>query len=471
MSVGRRAWIARAASGGALLVGLVLVLVVLFGGSSGHTYHLLFENGGQLVSGNQVLVAGQPIGKVNDVSLTDDSQAEVTISVDEPLHEGTTAQIRATSLSGIANRYVSITPGPNNAPELKDGATLTGERTTSPVDLDQLFDTFRPQTRAALRNVIQGSAAIYNGHIQGAQRSYKYFAPALASTRRLFAELTSDNQAFRQFLVKGGKALNAIAQRRNDLAALTANANQALGAIASQNQALDRSLVALPPTLRQANTTFVNLRAALDDLTPVVNAAKPATKDLAPFLRELRPVAVHSVPVVRHLRQAVNRPGPTNDVTDSLRELPRAERKASTAVPQAIGGLNASQPVFEFTRPYMPDLMGFLSKFGEVTAYYDFNGHYARVSTAQANLFHYCKPGDTNSHCTGGGGPYTTGELAPIPPSQQFNDLDFGIFTRCPGGATTPISGSDPFTDGGALLSGGQPPNPKCDTSDVPPGP
>ena len=75
-----------------------------------------------------MLVAGQPIGKVDDISLTKDAQAEVTISVDEQLHEGTTAIIRATSLSGIANRYVSITPGPDNAPELDDGATLTGER-------------------------------------------------------------------------------------------------------------------------------------------------------------------------------------------------------------------------------------------------------------------------------------------------------------------------------------------------------
>ncbi len=449
----------------------MLVLVVLFGGSSGHTYHLLFQNGGQLVSGNQVLVAGQPIGGVDSVSLTKDAQAEVTISVDETLHEGTSAVIRATSLSGIANRYVSVTPGPDNAAELEDGATLTGEHTTSPVDLDQLFDTFRPQTRAALRNVIQGSASLYDGHTQGAQQTYKYFAPALSSTRRLFAELTSDSRAFSQFLVQGSKALGAVAERRNDLADLTTNANQALGAIASQNTALDRSLVALPPTLRQANTTFVNLRAALDDLTPVVNATKPATKDLAPFLRKLKFVAQGSVPVVRNLRLAVNRPGQHNDVTDSLRELPRAESKASKAVPQAIGGLDASQPVIEFTRPYAPDLMGFLSKFGEVTSYYDAMGHYARVSTAQANLFHYCKPGDTNSHCTGGGGPYTTGQLAPIPPSQQFNDLQFGIFTRCPGGATQPIGGSNPFTDDGSLLSGGESPHPKCDTSDVPPGP
>jgi phospholipid/cholesterol/gamma-HCH transport system substrate-binding protein len=116
----------------------------------------------------------------------------------------------------------------------------------------------------------------------------------------------------------------------------------------------------------------------------------------------------------------------------------------------------------------MPDVMGFLSKFAEVTAPYDANGHYARVSTAEANFFHYCKPADSNPVCTP---PYAAGDLAPIPPSQQFNDLAFGNFTRCPGGATQPIAGSNPFTDDNSLLAGGQAPNPKCDPSDVPPGP
>ena len=92
-------------------------------------------------------MAGQPIGTVDDVTLTDDAQAEVTISVDETLHEGTTAVIRATSLSGIANRYVSIAPGPTTPRSSRTGATLTGDKTTSPVDLDQLFNTFRPRTR------------------------------------------------------------------------------------------------------------------------------------------------------------------------------------------------------------------------------------------------------------------------------------------------------------------------------------
>jgi phospholipid/cholesterol/gamma-HCH transport system substrate-binding protein len=460
VKTGRRAWISRAAGGGALLVGLVLVLVILFGGSSGRTYHLTFQNGGQLVSGNEVLVAGQKIGTVDSINLTDDSNADVTISVDEPLHEGTTAIIRATSLSGIANRYVSITPGPDNAPTLPDGTTFAGDKTRSIVDLDQLFDTFRPKTRQALQKVIAGSATLYAGHTEGARRSYKYFAPALSSTRNLLDELTRDQRTFSQFLVTGSKALGAIADRRDELSALTQNANQALGAIASQNEALDRTLVALPPALRQANTTFVNLRATLDDLDPLVASAKPATRHLTPFLRNLRQVSERGLPVIHNLSLAVNRQGKNNDLTDALRDQPRAERAARRAVPNAIRALNDSQPVISFARPYSPDLFAWVSKFAQDASYYDADGHYVRVSTAEANPFHYCTAGDTNPVCVG----HSPGDLEPIPLSQQFSDLSFGTFTRCPGGATQPIPGSNPFLDGGNL-------NGKCDPSDVPPGP
>ena len=147
---------ARIAGFGALIVAIVLVAMVLFGGDEGNKYKLLFETGGQLVPGNEVLVGGQPIGTVDDITLTDDSQAEVEITVDRPLHEGTTALVRATSLSGVANRYVSISPGPNSEPEIPDGATISTDSTTSPVDLDQLFNTFDEKTRAGLQRLHPG---------------------------------------------------------------------------------------------------------------------------------------------------------------------------------------------------------------------------------------------------------------------------------------------------------------------------
>jgi phospholipid/cholesterol/gamma-HCH transport system substrate-binding protein len=442
---------ARVAGIGALLVAVLLVALILFGSGGGHSYRLLFQTGGQLVNGNQVLVGGQPIGTVDEITLTDDNEAQVKITVDEPLREGTTAVIRSTSLSGIANRYISITPGPDNAPELPNDQLITQTDTTTPVDLDQLFNTFRPRTRRSLQDVIKGFGTIYSGDNEAANKTYKYLAPGLYSTQQVLDELTQDQQTFTDFLVDSSRVVTGIAQRRNDLSSLTSNANTSLGAIAQQNTALDRSLRALPGTFRQANTTFVNLRATLDDLDPLIADTKVGTRDLAPFLRHLRPVVSKSVPVFKNLRLTVRKKGKHNDTVSTLKDLPSVQKKASKAFPAAINALNQTQDEIAFARPYAPDLVGWLTKFGEVTAAYDANGHYARVETANANVFK-CAP--VAGTCT----------LDPIPVSQQFADLNFQISTRCPGGATQPIAGSNPFLDDGNL-------NGECDPSDVPPGP
>ena len=260
----------RIAGVAALAVAAVLVAILLLGGDEGHEYELLFETGGQLVPGNQVLVGGQPVGTIDEISLTEDSQAKVKITTDDALHEGTSAVIRSSSLSGVANRYVSLSPGPDNNPEIPDGGTLDGSRTTTPVDLDQLFNALDEPTRKALQKVIQGQGTIYTGNYAEARETYKYFAPGLQATERLLAELNRDQASLSRFLVEGSSALGAIAERRDDLASLISNANEALGAIAERNRDLDRTLVALPPAMRQANSTFVNLRAALDDLDPLV---------------------------------------------------------------------------------------------------------------------------------------------------------------------------------------------------------
>jgi phospholipid/cholesterol/gamma-HCH transport system substrate-binding protein len=446
----RRSLVARGAALAALIVGFILIVYVLFfSGGGGRTYHLLFSNGGQLVTGNQVLIAGQPIGSIESISLTDNSQAEVTIHTDEPLREGVQAVIRATSLSGVANRYISITQGPNNARELPDGATISGVHTVAPVDLDQLFNTFNPRTRQGLRDFIAGNAQLYAGAAHPANKTYKFFAPSLDASQRLLAELSADQRTFTRFIVASGSVLTAIGQRRNDLTNLVTHANTTLGSIASQNQALDQTLVDLPPTLRQANTTFVNLRATLDDLTPFVNAAKPATKDLPQFLRNLRPVAERSVPVFNDLATAFRKPGRNNDLVAALNGLPRLEHNAASASQSSVQAINASLPTIKFARPYSPDLIAFITKIGQATSFYDANGNYVRVSPADTGVFAY------NA---------ATQRLNPIPPSDQYAGLQTGIYTRCPGGATQAIPGSNPFLDDGALIG-------QCDPNDVPPGP
>src|SRR5262245_52677184 len=144
--------------GALVVVAAVVGYLLLRGGDVTH-YKLRFENAGQLVKGDDVQIGGRRVGSVRAIRLTDDNEAEIDVDVDNAyrLHEGTTAVIRATSLSGIANRYIALSPGANSNPELPAGTTLRTDSTTSIVDLDQLFNTLDPATRASLQQVIQGN--------------------------------------------------------------------------------------------------------------------------------------------------------------------------------------------------------------------------------------------------------------------------------------------------------------------------
>jgi phospholipid/cholesterol/gamma-HCH transport system substrate-binding protein len=439
---------ARLAAIGALVVVVIVLAVVLLSGGGGHKYTFLFQNAGQLVNDNQVVVGGSPVGTVSSIDLSPDNLAEVKVEMEQELHEGTTAVIRATSLSGVANHYLSISPGPNSSPALDEGATLGLASTTTPVDIDQLFNSFPPKVREGLQNFIKGNGQIYAGRGKEANESYKYFGTALNRTANFASELNADEQLLSRFLVSSAKLTTAVAGRGSQLSSAISNATTAFQSINTQNVALDEALQELPPVLRQSNTTFVNLRAALDDVEPLVNTAKPATRNLAPFLAELRPVLSKFVPFTRNLGLALNRPGQHNDTQELLATLPVVQQRASKIFPHAEAAIAAFQPQLDFARSYTPDLFNALGRLGAAAGAYDGNGNYVRASISAANLFKY-----------------EGGRLEPINRTEQFNGFtSTSTPRRCPGGATQPAAdNSNPYVN---PPHGGSSVNPsECDPS------
>jgi phospholipid/cholesterol/gamma-HCH transport system substrate-binding protein len=429
----------------------VLVGLMLFGNGGGYTVTAVFENGGQLVKGNQVHVGGRAVGTVDSIELNDRAQAvvEMTVSDDDltPLHAGTKATIRATSLSGIANRYVELAPGPNSAREMEDGGQIAVDDASAPVDLDQLFNTLDPDTRAGLQKFVQGQAAQYRGKAPQAAKSLEYLSPALNSTSRLTRELIADDALFERFLIDTSQAVGAIAERRGELTQLVGNANTAFGAIGDENEALSRALGLLPTTLRKANTTFVNLRAALEDVDELVRESKPNTKELDTFFGRLRPLVAQSRPTIRDLSRLVRTRGKNNDLIELTSKLPRLEGLTSRTFPRAIRTFDRSQDFVDTLRSYTPDLAGWLTKFGQGASSYDANGHYARVQPIFS--------------------PFTFNEsnntLTRKPDAQRIDEFQLRQFRRCPGGATqAPPDGSAPFQVDGCLPES----TPDQDTSD-----
>ena len=431
----------------ALVAAIALLALAMFGDGNGYRVNAVFESAGQLVNGNEVRVGGATIGTISEIELNEAAQAVVTMDIDDefaPLHEGTQATIRATSLSGIANRYISLQPGPNSEDEIDDGGQIDADETSAPVDLDVLFNTLDEETREGLRDIVRGSGTQYDGRGADANESIKYFAPFLSSTTELTRELALDQRVLERFVRDGAATVSAIAQRSNDLEQLVGNTSTAMGAIADESVALETALDLLPDTLRKANTTFVNLRATLDDLQLLVEESKPATRDLAPFLRALRPLVAEARPTVADLRDLISLPGPNNDLIDLTSKQPRLAQLTATVFPRAIRTLDRAQPVVEYARGYTPDLTGWITKFAEAAGYYDANGHYARVM-----------PVFSPSALT-----QATNTLTAVPPTNRLDQFEQGLFNRCPGGSMQPTpDGSAPYAFMG------------CDTTSTPPGP
>ena len=347
--------------------------------------------------------------------------------MDEPLREGTSAVIRQTSLSGVANRYIALTPGPNNDGRPRAGRRRSAARTRPPRSTSTSSSTSSAdRERRALQKFIEGNATVYAGkqrarqprlqvpqpgaeHLRAAvRRALQRLGRAAALPRRRLADVLGDRRPPRRpDLADHERERDAAGDRRTATPTSTARSPR------------------LPQTLRQANTTFVNLRAALDDLDPLVAASKPATKNLAPFLRR---TADHGR---RGLRPGLQRPlrrrQPARRQQRPRRHAQGAARASATrAAPRCPPRSTRWTPrrtTSTTFRPYTPDLLGFLGNFGARSP---------PTTTPTATTRASTRPREHLRLPTNGAAPDT---LDPIytDPAAQYDDITFELFRALPG--------------------------------------
>jgi phospholipid/cholesterol/gamma-HCH transport system substrate-binding protein len=438
--------IARVAAAGSLVVAIVLVVMVLFGGGSTYTLRADFQDAGGLVTGDDVLIGPARVGSIKSIGLTSNGQAQVVLGLESsagPLPQGTVARIYENSLSGIANKYVVLEPGPNSAASISDGGLISANHTYSSVNLDQLFDTLDSKTRSGLRGFIRGEAASIQGRAAQGNETLRYLAPALASTSSVTAELARNEPAFDGLLVQGAQSLQTLASRSQELTQLVANTSATTSAIASQSQALQEALSLLPGALNHSTSTFAGVRSTLDALDPLVAKSKPASRRLATFAVALRKLSDASIPTFSELDALISNPSGAGDLTSLFLQTPSLAKVATAAFPRLIKAMNDSQQQLDYLREFTPDVAAALTNLGQASAYYDANGHYARTQPV-FDAF----------------GLNAANQLTTLPPNETRAQGQQVVHGRCPGGAV------QPSPDGSAPEQ-----VPGCLTTSTPPGP
>lgn len=449
----------------ATVLTVVAVAVVLLRGGDSYKVDADFVNAGNLVEGNLVTVAGEQVGTVESIELTDEGRARARLTVSDefaPLRAGTRAVVRKRSLSSVANDVIELQLGGGNGDEIDSGGRIPAINTESDVPIDSLFNTFDAPARRGVQGSLRFFRDLNRGREDRANAAFQYLSPALAAGGRLFDELSASRPDLERFLTATASLTTDIAAKDDALAGLVEDLGTTMRALATRREDLGAALDVLPSVLRRTNTTFVNLRATLGDLDPLVAAARPAVRSsLRPLFAELRPFAAGAAPTVRDLSRTIRRPGADNDLVELLRSQPALDRIANVtadrngkrrpgAFPTLQSASRGSAPQLEFLRPYSPELVGWFDDFSTSGAY-DALGSFSRAGLA-LNQFTLDPLVD---------------EVLPVPPELRrrltSEALQTGRNDRCPGSLERPApDGTNPFKPSADF---------DCDLSQVPVGP
>ena len=252
-------------------------LIVVFGQfrfAAGNTFHATFAEASRLKAGQDVRIAGVPVGSVKDVKLNSDNTVDVTFDVDNryQLYTSTRAVVRYQNLVG--DRYLEITSGPGDLRKLPAGGTIAEKNTQPALDLDALLGGLRPVLKG-----LDGTKLneVSNAVIELLQGQGGALSTLLASTSSFTHDLATRDQLIGDTINDLNTVLGTVDEKG---AQFDASVDQLQRLITGLAENRDPIAGAIPP-----------LASATDDLTNLlINSRRPVQgviENLRPFAQRM----------------------------------------------------------------------------------------------------------------------------------------------------------------------------------------
>ena len=321
----------------ALLVAAVVVVVLLVSGDGGkddgYKIRAVFDNGGFMVEGEQVRVAGANVGVIESVGVTmpgdtvayrdgepveKAGKAIIVMEITDPgfqdFRSDATCQIRPQSL--IGEKFVDCRPTLPRAPgtpvppplkKLPDGEEGEGQyllplgSSGTSVDPDLINDIQSLPYAQRFRLIFNELGASLAGRGEDLEVLVKRANPVLRDVDTLFGILSDQRDQLAQLASDSDQIMGPFARERAQVAGFFTNAGAAAQASAERGPELEESLQKLPTFLREFKLTMRSLQGFSDAATPVfadLGKAAPsltdATRTLTPF-SEATTVALKSL--------------------------------------------------------------------------------------------------------------------------------------------------------------------------------
>lgn len=251
------------------------LLVVVFGEfrfGSDDEYHATFTDASRLKSGQDVRIAGVPVGSVKEIKLNDDNTVDVSFTVNDryQLYTSTKAQVRYENLVG--DRYLEIASGPGDLVKLPRGGTVAN--TEPALDLDALLGGLRPVLKGLDGEKIN---EVSNAVIELLQGQGGALSTMLSSTSAFTQNLAARDQLIGDVITNLNTVLGTVDEKGAQFDASVDRLQKLLTGLA---EGRDPIAGAIPP-LAQASTDLTQmLQESRRPIQAVIENARPLAQRL-----------------------------------------------------------------------------------------------------------------------------------------------------------------------------------------------
>ena len=339
----------------------VAAVAVASGGSGGDPYRVtaFFDDASFAVAGEQVRVAGAPVGSIASLEVCVAqtapcrpgtlNKAAVTLEIDDsrftPFHANATCAIRPQSL--IGEMYVDCNPGTASAPELQRIRSGPGggsyylpvTQTSSPVDFDIVQAIYQEpvaQRLAIILNELGTGLAARGSDLNAVIHRAD---PALGNTDQVLKILAAQNRELAALATDSAAVLGPLARQRSALADFVVQANTTSLASAQRASDISHSIQLLPSFLRQLRPLMADLGTLADQgtplasdlgqsaaalgrefqqLTPFAAAARTALINLGAGAQQSQAPLIAAIPLAQQLNRLGTQAAPTATLLDRL---------------------------------------------------------------------------------------------------------------------------------------------------------
>jgi len=395
-----------------VLAAAIVLVVESGGGRPAYEVRAIFDDAASAVPGEEVRIAGAPVGTISSLSVTDNSglgspaacatphrgcKAAVTFNINNsaftPFHANASCAIRPQSL--IGERYVDCNPGTLSAPPLPrinrgpaaGTYLLPVTHTSSPVDTDIVQDIYREPVAQQFSIIINELGTGLAARGSDLNAVILRADPALGYTDQVLKILARQNRQLAQLAHDSDVVLTPLARDRQAIKGFVTQANTTSVASAARATDIARSFQLLPAFLRQLRPLMVDLAGLADQGTPLFTSLNQSASALAQQYQNLAPFAAVARKSLISLGAAAQQQQPallaTLPLDQQLLKLGNAAVPSFTSLDRLTSSLDKTGAIQQ--------LMSLLFYGTAATNGFDSAGHYVRTEALIGGCTGYAK--------------------------------------------------------------------------------